>query len=71
MVPITDDGFPQMQCSIGRVMHLKPGHIGLARVASVGTARDEFTMTVNKLRRLPVKDNELHSANVDCLADKE
>ena len=39
VVLITDDGIPPLQWSIGRVMQLKLGHDGLARVALVRTSR--------------------------------
>ena len=63
---ITDDGIPPLQWSIGRVMQLKLGHDGLARVALVITSRGEFTRPVSKLRPLPIKDNDLHKANIEC-----
>ena len=66
VVLITDDGIPPLQWSIGRVMQLKLGHDGLARVALVRTSRGEFTRPVSKLRRLPIKDNDLHKANIEC-----
>ena len=65
VVLITDDGIPSLQWSIGRVMQLKIGHDGLARVALVRTSRGEFTRPVNKLRRLPIKDNDFHKANIE------
>ena len=65
VVMITDGGIPPLQWSIGRVMQLKLGHDGLARVALVRTSRDEFTRPVSKLRRLPIKDNDLHKANIE------
>ena len=65
VVLMTDDGIPLLQWSIGRVMHFKLGHDGLARVALVRTSRDELTRHVSKLRRLPVKDNDLHNANIE------
>ena len=65
VVLITDDGIPPLQWSIGRVMQLKIGHDGLARVALVRTSRGEFTRPVNKLRRLPIKDNDFHKANIE------
>ena len=68
---IRDDGFPPLQWSIGQVMQLKLGHDGLARVALMRTSRGEFTRPVSKLRRLPVKDNELHKANVERHAHKK
>ena len=71
VVLITDDGVPPLQWRIGRVMQLKLGHDGLARVALVRTSRGQFTRPVSRLRRLPVKDNDLHNANVDCHAHKE
>ena len=66
VVLITDDGIPPLQWSIGRVMQLKLGHDGLARVALVRTSRGEFTRPVSKLRRLPIKDNDLHKATIEC-----
>ena len=66
VVLITDDGIPPLLWSIGRVMQLKLGHDGLARVALVRTSRGEFTRPVSKLRRLPIKDNDLHKANIEC-----
>ena len=66
VVLITDDGIPPLQWSIGRVMQLKLGHDGLPRVALVRTSRGELTRPVSKLRRLPVKDNDLHIANIEC-----
>ena len=66
VVLITDDGIPPLQWSIGRVMQLKLGHDGLARVALVRTSRGELTRPVSKLTRLPVKDNVLHNANIEC-----
>ena len=59
VVLITDDGIPPLQWSIGRVMQLKLGHDGLARVALVRTLRGELTRPVCKLRRLPIKNNDL------------
>ena len=61
---ITDDGIPPLW-SIGQVMQLKLGHNGLAQVALVRTSRGEFTRPVSKLRCLPVKDNDLHKANIE------
>ena len=61
---ITDDVIPPLQWSVGRVMQLKLGHDGLARVALVKTLRGELTRPVSKLR--PVKDNDLHNANIEC-----
>ena len=66
VVLITDDGIPPLQWSIGRVMQLKLGHDGLARVALVRTSRGEITRPVSKLRRLPIKDNDLHKTNIEC-----
>ena len=66
VVLITDDGIPPLQWSIGRVMQVKLGHDGLAHVALVRTSRGELTRPVSKLRRLPVKDNDLHNANIEC-----
>ena len=66
VVLITDDGIPPLQWSIGRVMQLKLGHDGLARVALVRTSRGEFTRPVSKLRRLPIKNIDLHNANDEC-----
>ena len=66
VVLITDDGIPPLQWSIGRVMQLKLGHDGLARVALVRTSRGEFTRPVIKLRRLPIKDKDLHKATIEC-----
>ena len=66
VVLITDDGIPPLQWSIGRVMQLKLGHDGLARVALMRTSRGEFTRPVSKLRRLPIKENDLHKANIEC-----
>ena len=66
VVLITDDGIPPRQWSIGRVMQLKLGHDCLARVTLVRTSRGEFTRPVSKLRRLPIKDNDLHKANIEC-----
>ena len=66
VVLITDDGSPPLQWSFGRVMQLKLGHDGLARVALVRTSRGEFTRPVSKLRRLPIKDNDLHKATIEC-----
>ena len=62
VVLITDDGIPPLQWSIGRVMQLKFGHDGLARVA----LRGEFTRPVSKLRRIPIKNIDLHNANDEC-----
>ena len=66
VVLITDDGIPPLQWSIGRVTQLKFGHDGLARVALVRTSRGEFTRPVSKLRRLPIKNIDLHNANDEC-----
>ena len=66
VVLITDDNIPPLQWSIGRVMQLKLGHDGLARMALVRTSRGEFTRPVSKLRRLPINNNDLHSANIEC-----
>ena len=66
VVLITDDGIPPLQWSIGRVMQLKLDHDGLARVALVRTSRGEFTRPVSKLRRLPIKNTDLHNANDEC-----
>ena len=66
VVLITDDGIPPLQLSIGRVMQLKLGHDGLARVALGRTSRGELTRPVSKLRGLPIRDNDLHSANTEC-----
>ena len=66
VVLITDGGSPPLQWSIGRVMQLKLGHDGLARVALVRTSRGEFTRPVSKLRRLPNNDNDLHKATIEC-----
>ena len=63
---ITDDCIPPLQWSIGRVMQLKFGHDGLARVALVRTSRGELTRPVSKLRRLPIKNIDLHIANDEC-----
>ena len=71
VVLITDDGILPLQWSIGQVMQLKLGHDGLARVTLVRTSRGEFTRPVSKLRRLPVKDNDLHNANNDLHAHNE
>ena len=71
VVLITGDGIPPLQWSIGRVMQLKPGHDGLARVALVRTSRGEFNRAISKLRRLPVEDNDVHSANVKRHAHNE
>ena len=59
------------QWNIGRVMQMELGHEGLARRALVTTSRGEFTRPVSKLRPLPIKDNDLHFANVDWYAHKE
>ena len=66
VVLITDDGIPPQQWSFGRVMQLKLGHDGLARVALVRTSRGELTRPVSKLRRLPVMDNDLHMQRVNA-----
>ena len=66
VVLITDDGIPPLQWSIGRVTQLKFGHDSLARVALVRTSRGEFTRPVSKLRRLPIKNIDLHNANDEC-----
>ena len=66
VVLIKDDGIPPLQWSIGRVMQLKLGHDGLARVALVRTSRGEFTRPVSNLRRLPIKNIDLHIANDEC-----
>ena len=66
VVLITDDGIPPLQWSIGRVMQLKLGHDGSARVALVRTSRGEMTRPVSKLRRVPGKDNDFHNANIEC-----
>ena len=66
VVLITDDGIPPLQWSIGRVTQLKFGHDGLARVALVPTSRGEFSRPVSKLRRLPIKNIDLHNANDEC-----
>ena len=66
VVLITDDDIPPLQWSIGRVMQLKLGHDGLARVAMVRTSRGGFTRPVSKLRRLPIKNIDLHNANDEC-----
>ena len=66
VVLITDDGVPPLQWSIGRVMQLKLGHDGLALVVLVRTSRGEFTRPVSKLRRLPIKNTDLHNANDEC-----
>ena len=71
VVLITDDGIPPLQWSIDRVMQLKLGHDALARVALLRTSRGEFTRPVSKLRRLPVKDNDLHNANIERHAHNE
>ena len=68
---ITDDGIPPLQWNISRVMQLKLGHEGLAQVALVRTLRGEFTRPVSKLRRLPVKDNDLHKADIERHAHSE
>ena len=52
-------------------MQLKLGHDALARVALLRTSRGEFTRPVSKLRRLPVKDNDLHNANIERHAHNE
>ena len=65
VVLITGDRIPPLQWSIGRVMQLKLGHDGLARVALVRTSHGVFTRPVRKLRRLPVKDNDRHNANLE------
>ena len=67
-VHITDDGIPPLQWSIGRVML---GHDGLARVALVRTSRGEFTRPVSKLRRLTVKDKDLHNSSLEHHAHNE
>ena len=56
----------QLYSSIGRVMQLKLRHDGLARVALVRTSRGEFTRPVSKLRRLPIKHNDIHKATIEC-----
>ena len=66
VVLITDDDIPPLQWSIGRVMQLKLGHDGLARVAMVRTSRGGFTRPFSKLRRLPIKNIDLHNANDEC-----
>ena len=66
VVLITDDGIPPLQWSIGRVTQLKFGHDSLARVALVRTSRGEFTRPISKLRRLPIKNIDLHNANDEC-----
>ena len=71
VVLITDDGFPPLQWSVGRAMQLKLGQDGVARVALMRTSHGEFTRPVSKLRRLPVKNNDLHNANVERHAHKE
>ena len=53
------------------MMQLKLDHDVLARLALVRPSRDEFTRPVSKLRRLPVKDNDLHNANVERYAHNE
>ena len=63
VVLITDDGIPPLQWSIGRVMQLKLGHDGVARVALVRESRGEFTRPASELRRLRVKENNIVSAN--------
>ena len=70
VVLITDDGIPPLPWSIGQMMQLKLGHHGLVRAALVRTSRGVFTRPVSKLRRLPVKDNDLHKANVERHAHK-
>ena len=37
-----------------------------SRVALVRTSRGEFTRPVSKLRRLPIKNIDLHNANDEC-----
>ena len=63
VVLITDADIPPLSLSIGQVMQLKLGHDGLARMAFVRTSRGEFTRPVSKLRRLPIKNIDLHKAN--------
>ena len=75
VVLITDDGIPPLQWSLGRVIQVKLGHDGLARVALVKTSRGEFTRPISKLRPLPIEDNDLQTTNadkiaVDCKQDK-
>ena len=71
VVLITDDGIPPLQWSIGRVMQLKLVQNGLAQAALVRTSRCDIIRPVSKLRRLPVEDNDLHKANVECRAHNE
>ena len=68
VVLITDDDIPPW--SIGRKMQLKFGHDGLAQIALVRTSRGDFTRPISKLRRLPVKDNDLHNAKFERHAHK-
>ena len=71
VVLITDDGIPPLLWSVGRVMQLKLGHNGIARVALVRTSRGEFTRPVSKLRRLLVEDNDHNNANIERHAHNE
>ena len=67
VVLITDDGIPLLQWSIGRLMQLKLGHGGLDRVALMRRSRGLPASPVS----LPVKDNDLHNANVERHAHSE
>ena len=71
VVLITDECILPLQWSIGRVMQLKLGHDGFARVALVRISPGEFTKLVSELRRLPIKDNDFHNANVKFHAYNE
>ena len=63
IVQITDDDIAPPNWSIGQVVQVMLGHDGLTRVAFVRTSRGEITRPISKLRRLPAKDNDLHTAN--------
>ena len=71
VVLITDDGIPPLQWSIGRVVQLKLGHDGLARVALVRTSRDEFEQTLNVMHTMRSSTNYNETACCGLVANVE
>lgn len=58
MVIIREDNLPPLRWLLGRVEKIYPGSDGIARAASVKTAKSTFDRPANKLCILPIKDNQ-------------
>ena len=65
VVLIAENLIPPLQWRIGHVTQLNRGQNGLARMTLVKISRDEFSTPVSKLRRLPVKDNDLQKQTLN------